>query len=459
MDDIEAQLQESYERLANSDIVWSPQPGSQTLFMTCPIYEVLYEGTRGCMKTDSLIMDFAQHVDRGYGEAWRGILFRQTYPQLDHIIAKTKQWFHQIYPEAIYSGSPSPHWRWPTGETLLLRQMEREDDYWKYHGHEYPWVGWDEITNWPTDGCYESMKACCRSSDPRIPGDLRRFRATANPFGSGHGWVKKRFIDPAPSGTPVRNKEGELRVRIHGDISENKVLLSIDPAYIAKLDSIKDPVKKKAWRFGSWTIVAGGALDDLWDPAIHTVEPFKIPEPWFIDRSFDWGSSKPFSVGWWAESDGCEVLVRRTGREEKRTFPPKTLFRVAEFYGWNGEPNEGSRMLASEVARKIRETERRFPFIVRPGPADPSIWTVEDGDSIADKMSRQGIRWKRGDNSPGSRVAGLESLRERLVAAKGRTEDPAIYIFDTCRHFIRTIPVLPRDSKKMDDVDSSAEDH
>ena len=63
---------------AADNVVWTPQPGSQTLFLSCPIFEALYHGTRGPGKTDALIMDFAQHVGQGLGSAWRGILFRQA---------------------------------------------------------------------------------------------------------------------------------------------------------------------------------------------------------------------------------------------------------------------------------------------------------------------------------------------------------------------------------------------
>ena len=47
-------------------VAWAPQPGSQESFLSCPVYEVLYEGTRGPGKTDALLMDFLQHVGQGY---------------------------------------------------------------------------------------------------------------------------------------------------------------------------------------------------------------------------------------------------------------------------------------------------------------------------------------------------------------------------------------------------------
>jgi len=445
------------EAVSAENVIWKPQSGSQRLFLSCTVHEVLNDGTRGSMKTDSLIMDFTQHVGQGFGPSWRGVLFRQSYPQLSDIVARTKKWFRQIFPGQAEFNKNSYTWEWKTGEALLLRYMNDPDDYWNYHGHEYPWIGWEELTNWAAPDCYEAMKTCNRSSDSRVP---RKYRANCNPLGPGHNWVKAYFVDPAPVGTIIRNEEGDRRVRIHSDIEENQVLLRADPGYLSVLNGISDPNKKKAWRFGSWDITSGGALDDVWDRDIHVLSPFEIPAGWYVDRTYDWGSSKPFSVGWWAESDGTEVTIKGGMVREKRNYPSKTLFRIGEMYGWNGEPNKGCRMTSMEVARRIREVEQLLPFYVHPGPADNTIFEVSEGRCIADDMATLGVMWTRSNKGPGSRVTGLEKVRERLIAsAKRPMEEPGLFVFENCIHFIRTVPTLPRDPKKIDDVDTTAEDH
>ena len=434
------------------NVVWRPLPGSQHKFSRCPVYEALYEGTRGNGKTDSLIMDFAQHCGRGFGVNWRGILFRQTYPQLADVVAKSKKWFYQIFPGARFNAADYT-WKWPDGEELLLRHMKSEDDYWNYHGHEYPWIGWEELTNWPNSLCYDKMKACSRSSHPGMP---RKYRATCNPYGVGHGWVKMRFIDPAPAMQIIDDQLGQ-RVRIHGDVEENTRLLAADPEYIAKLDAIEDENLRKAWRYGAWDIVAGGIFTEVWEPSKHVLSPFDIPKTWRVDRSFDWGSSRPFSVLWWAESDGSEVTLKDGG---KRNFPRGTLFLINEWYGWTGKPNEGLKMLAADVAKGIKEREAGMSLTVRPGPADNSIFDTQDGHCIADNMAAHGVRWERSDKSPGSRTNGWELVRGRLAAGKKHPmEEPGLFAFEHCRQWLRTVPSLPRDDKKMDDVDSDSEDH
>lgn len=470
-------------QVAGADVAWAPQEGSQARFMDCPLFEVMYHGTRGPGKTDALLMSFAQHVGKGYGAAWRGVIFRQTYPQLADVVAKSEKWFRRIFPEAKFNRSHSHmYWSWPTGEVLLFRHMARPDDYWNYHGHEYPFIGFEELTNWSDPECYTRMLSCCRSSYPGVP---RMVRSTTNPYGVGHGWVKDRFaLHGAWWKTVVqthpRNPEGQLeqpRCAIHGHIDENKILLAADPNYkLTVAAAATNEAMVDAWMHGSWDIVAGGMFDDVWDHERNVVVPFAVPGDWRMDRSFDWGSSAPFSVGWWAVSDGSDLpmsdgTVMATVRGD--------LFRVAEWYGWNGRPNKGLHMLAVDVAKGIVEREIAWGWRpgkksrVRAGPADSQIYVVENGVSIAmdmqkpvriDKDVHHGVTWTRADKRPGSRKTGWEMMRKMIKAARPAPglprERPGLFVVgERCEHFLRTVLGLPRDQKDMDDVDDDAEDH
>jgi hypothetical protein len=475
----------TFEKLLNGKQVgWAPQPGSQQAFMSCPLFEVLYEGTRGPGKTDALLQDFAQHCGRGFGPAWKGILFRQTYPQLQDVISKSKKWFNTIFVGAKYNEAEH-FWRWPTGEMLLFRQFQRDDDYWNYHGHEYPWIGWEELCNWATPVGFKRMMSCCRSSVPGVP---KKLRATTNPYGPGHNWVKNRYRLPAWRGiviTDAKDDDGRpepARIAIHGNIRENQVLLQADPEYIGRIRaSARNKAELEAWLNGSWDIVAGGMFDDVWEPKVHVLPAFQIPHSWRIDRSFDYGSSKPFSVGWWAESDGSDVQLP-SGKVMSTTRGD--LFRIAEWYGSNGKPNEGLRMMAGDIARGIVEKELRMGLFgrVKAGVADSSIFDVENGHGIAQDMQQPvrledgktypGVMWLPADKRPGSRKQGWEAMRKMLKDAKrpmlktrdgkevpGPRERPGLFVFSNCDHFQRTVPVLPRSDKDQDDVNSDAEDH
>lgn len=469
---------------------WEPLPGSQAMLMERSyIFEILYHGTRGPGKSDTLLMDFAQFVGKGWGLQYKGVIFRQTFPQLEDLITKSKRWFPKMFPGAKWNGS-AYKWVFADGEELLFRQFNKPDDYWKYHGQEFQFVGWDELTNWASLEGYKSMMSCLRTTNPDIP---LRVRATTNPYGVGHNQVKFYFELPQKDGIRRRATfkienpmTGEIeehvleRLTIKGTIYENTILLTAQPNYIAQLKKQADnPAKLAAWLEGSWDIVAGGMFDDVWVPKVNVVERFIVPDSWKIDRSFDWGSSAPFSVGWWAESDGSDYM----GADGKwHSTVPGDVFRIAEWYGWNGKPNEGKKMLAVDVAKGIGERERAMFGTRRvwPGPADNAIHNTENGVSIGRDMQKRfttkdgtifknGITWTKADKRPGSRKAGWEMLRKMIRDASypvdedtGQTlprEDPGLFCFANCDQFIRTVPVLPRSDKDPDDVDTDAEDH
>lgn len=462
-------------------VAWMPLKGSQTAFMSCPFVEVLNHGTRGAAKTDGMIMSYAQHVDKGHGHAWRGVIFRQTYPQLADVQAKTEKWFSQIFPQAKFNRSKMM-WEWPTGEALLLRHMARPEDCENYQGHEYPFIGWEELTNWRDDECFRKMFACCRSSKQGVP---RMIRATTNPYGVGHGWVQDRYklhgdwwrTRTITDAVDDSGRKEPIRCAIHSHVDENTVLLEADPNYKDNLAAAAtSPEQAKAWFDGDWDIPVGGMFSAVWKSEFNVMERFEVPIGWRVDRSFDWGSTKPFAVGWWARSDGSDLLMRDGSW---RSTVPGDLFRVKEWYGCSGKPNQGVEMLATEISQGIIEREilwgwrRGDRCIVQPGPADSSIFTVESGHCIGSDMAKpvrfdgsiyRGISWAHADKRPGSRVQGWELMRKMMKAAHRidglPREAPGLFVVGSeCPDFLRTVLSLPRDEKNLEDVDTDAEDH
>lgn len=467
------------------NVIWEPLPGSQALLMSCPCNHILYEGTRGPGKTDGQVMFFRQFVGMGFGRFWRGVIFDREYKNLDDLISKSLRWFPQFKDGARFLSSRSDYkWVWPTGEELLFRQIKKKADYWNYHGQEFPFIGWNELSKFPTSDLYEEMMSCNRSSflpekhSPDKENPIREIPlvvlSTTNPYGAGHNWVKKRFIDAAPAGkiititkdvfnprTQKREPITKSQVRIFGSYKEN---IYLPPEYILELESITDPNKRKAWLWGDWDVVAGGALDGVWNRDVHIIPRFKIPKTWRLDRSLDWGSTHPFSVGFWAEANGESVTL-----PDGRIFtPPRgTLIRIHEFYGAEEVgTNKGIKMSPTDVAKNVKRIQTELNDMrwvqgkFRPGPADGQIFDKprSDVESIAKKMEDHGITWTRADKSHGSRKQGLELTRNAFENSL-RGEGPGIYIMEHCTAAISTLPTLPRDEDDPDDVDTDAEDH
>lgn len=475
-----------------NEIIWQPIPGtSQELALSCPCDHILFHGARGPGKTITQLMRFRRRVGIGYGRYWRGVIFDREFKNLSDLVNQSKREFSRFNDGAKFLESASEYkWVWPTGEELLFRHVKKVSDYEGFHGHEYPFIGWNELTKFPTPDLYEKFMSCNRSSFipaihapfanekegirvsiPEIP--LEVF-STTNSNGPGHNWVKRRFIDVAEQGEIVYKHSEVYDPRSQTEVTVTKTQVAIFGSwreniylakeYIAELDAISDENLRKAWLLGSWDVVSGGAFDDLWKNDIHILSRFVVPKDWHIDRSFDWGSTHPFAVHWWAEADGTEALFT-----DGEKFAPVrgSLICIAEWYGCKEIGlNKGLKMSASDIALGIIEMEiemmRQGWILSQPtaGPADNQISNVReiDVDTIEKKMGDKGVRWTESDKSPGSRIIGLQLVRDRLESAV-RREGHALYFMRNCKATLDILPSLERDPEKPDDIDTDSEDH
>ena len=414
--------------------MWIPQKGPQLDAIDAHwVDELFFGGARGGGKSDFLLGDFLSDIH--LGDKWRGILFRKTYNELEELQIRAREIFPD-YGGQFKSNASADYpftncWYFPGGATLKMRYLEHERDADGYQGHQYGWIGFDELTNHATPYGYNKLKACLRNSS----GIHGRIRASGNPGGKGHIWVKARFIDVARPYSEFVDPETELtRMFIPSKLTDNKYL-SGNKQYIALLRSSGSVELVKAWLDGNWDVIAG-AFFDCWDRDKHVIKPFAIPDDWLRFRSFDWGSSRPFSVGWWAVADGTTDL------------PRGALVRYKEWYGAS-EPNVGLKLTAEDVAKGIRLRDSgKIGYSV----ADPACWKVDGGPSIAERMLKLGVVFRRADNQ---RINGWDQMRQRFNGE----DSPMIYCFDTCVDSIRTIPLLQHDENHPEDIDTEMEDH
>jgi len=424
---------------------WAPQPGPQLAAIEAAwCDELFFGGARGGGKSDYLIGDYLADGS-SYGAEWRGILFRRTYPELEEIIARSKSIIPGTYPGSEWKESDKT-WTLPSGATLRLRYVERDDDASRYQGHQYSWLGFDELTNWSSPNAYKALLATLRNGSMPIPN--KRVRSSGNPGGPGHQWVKARFVDHAPSGyVPFHDAvTGMRRMFIPSRVGDNAILLANDPGYVDRLRGVGSEELVRAWLDGDWSVVAGAFFDN-WSSEKHVVRPFSIPERWPRFRAGDWGSARPFAFYWIAVCtddttiDG--VLIKRG-----------CLVVYREWYGSSGEPNVGLKVPAEQVGEGIRR--REIGENVRHGVLDPAAFASDGGPSIAERLR---VNFSPADNKrvgKSGAMGGWDQVRARLDGEGGR---PMLLFFSTCQHAIRTLPALQHDPMRLEDIDTSAEDH
>jgi hypothetical protein len=458
---------------------WAPMPGAQNLSMECPIFEMLWEGNRGSGKSELLLMDFAKDIDKGYGDAWRGILFRRQLGDLDEMVRKSENLFSKLYgPRFRFLYSKSDYkCTWDTGEALLFRHLANVEEYQEYHGHQYPWLGFEELTQWEDDKPFRKMFSCCRPPAQGVP---TRVRANTNPYGVGHHWVKKRYGLPLKRGKVIRKPDEEPRVAINLDLRENFVLLHTDPGYPARIRAAAgSKAEADAWGGGDWDVNAGGMFDDVWNKHINVIpdiKPSNLPRSWKLSRSYDHGQSKPFAYLAWAESSGEPIRLPvmlpdgTVGYRHIGTVRGDIIL-FKEWYGCKeGEDDVGLTMTATNIAKGIRDRESDWGVWHRlnSGPADANIWTKDprgEQHSVIDDFEKVlgADCFEKADMTPGSRKTGYQQIREYMKGAApgpdGTRETVGLFVCEGCVHWLDLVPTAPRDPDDMDELPKKYEDH
>ena len=441
-------------------MVWEAQAGNQASAISADwCDEVFYGGERGGGKSDYQIGYQEDGVLR-YGNKWRGIMFRKTYPELEELQSRAMQ----VFPDSggIYKTQPSAEfpfsncWYWPTGASVKMRFIEHERDYGRYHGHQYTGISFDEVTEYATPSGLLKMLSTLRSPYG-VPCTVR---LTGNPGGIGHGWVKERYIRNGAFNPYTDPDSGFTRMFVPSKTADNVILLKNDPKYRDRIKAATggNEALRKAWLEGDWNIVAG-AFFDCWRQTKHVIRPFAIPEHWMRFRSGDWGSAKPFSIGWWA------VVSDEHRTEEGVILPRGCMVRYREWYGikkndaGQKQYNVGLKLTAEAVAEGIAEREKGEK--IQYGALDPAAFSEDGGPSIAERMlMSHRILWDRADNARVARrgaLGGWDQMRSRMI---GEDEDrPMVVCFSTCEDSIRTIPIQQHDEGNVEDIDTDGEDH
>ncbi len=388
------------------------------------------------------------------------MIVRKTYPELqeNHILPLTALLCCYAPRKqdrlAVYNDSKK-HILFPNGSRILFRYCDHEKDTQRFQGTEVDVLFVDEATQ-QSEEKMKQLTACVRGVND-FP---KRIYYTCNPGGEGHGWVKRLFID-----RNFRDLEDPKDYRfIQSLVTDNLALMKQDPDYVKQLEAL--PAKlRAAWLHGDWNLFSGQFFEDLRtepDRALcaqagitpeealkqrrftHVIEPFDLNKGpcrgWNILRSYDFGYNKPFSLGYWAvDYDGV-------------------LYRILEIYGCTETPDEGVKWSPEEQFRRFREFEQEHPWLkgrkITDSVADPAIWDSSRGESIAETAAKFGLYFTPGDHA---RIPGWMQVHYRLQFDENGY--PRMYVFNTCKAFLRTMPLMMYSGTRPEDLDTKLEDH
>ena len=424
-------------------IEWRPHNGPQTRFHLSRAYETLFGGTKGPGKTDTLLREGLRQI---HIPNYRAIIFRRTYPNLREIIDRSHKYFGGL---GAKFNAQDHRWQWPNGASYAFGHVQHEHDKYNHNGHEYHYIGFDEVTEF-TETQYLFLMAQNRTSDSRIRCYIR---STANPGGVGHGWVKKRFIDclkPCELKYFKRQEDDDLecppndphavsREFIPATVYDNPSITENDPNYIKRLEQLPEE-DKQALLYGNWDIFKGQFFK-AWRRSIH-VRDREVSKGFNKFIAIDYGYAAPSAVGWFMVDFDGNLHMYRELYKEGLTY--------------------------TQLAEKIKEMtpeDEKIDYAV----ADPAIWGDKShhgkdgikGESGGETMQ---IEWKnftaliKADNS---RIIGWGRMRELLEPRQlpDGSFESKFTVSPNCRDFIRTVPSLIHDDKKIEDCNSDGEDH
>lgn len=450
-----------------------------------PATEILYGGAAGGGK--SYFMRALAILLCGMIPGLNVYLFRRIYDDLIKNHMEGTGGFPEMLGGLIASGHVkivAEEIRFWNGSKIFLCHCQHDKDRFKYQGAEIHVLLMDELTMF-SEIVYRFLRGRMRRP-PQVPAWAQQFFkekfgvdleakiplavAGSNPGNLGHQWVKASFIDnaePFQLRRMPKSEGGMLRQYIPARLEDNEHIDAED--YEGKLEGLGSAELVKAMRHGDWNVVAGAFFDNI-RVDMHKLPTFTPPAHWTRFRSMDWGSAKPFSVGWWAvveEDTWLSDLVADLRGHPDRKIPRNAIIRYREWYGVkraeNGAavPNEGLKLSAEAVAKGIADREKGEKIHEQMSPADPSMWKEDGGPSIAERMVKyrgatDGPRFKPADNT---RTTGWQQMYSRLAFEHVDDGDPMLFVMDCCTDWWRTVPALQHDEHKPEDVDSDLEDH
>lgn len=424
---------------------WRPFEGPQENFCQRGEYEVLFGGAKGPGKTDCLIMEATRGTEYS---RYKGLILRRTFPRLQEIIDRCHMWYPHF---GAYYKAGEHRWYFPGGAIITLGHVQHEDSKYDYHGKEFHWMGWDELTEFfRTQYLFILANVRKASEGPDL-----RIRCTTNPGGVGHVWVRDRFVTIVePGKTYIDPVTGTSRVFIPATVYDNDNIVKYDPQYIKRLEGLPE-VEKRRFLYGEWGVFEGQVFTEL-SQRVYGADWFPIPPEWEKFMAFDWGYSRPWCALWFAlDFDGTLYLYREL-------YGTKDAYGSPEY-----SPDKGKRQTNIEICRDILDAEKeRIKYRV----ADPACWSptklkgsnVMHGPSFTEDAGKEGLFFLKADND---RLRGKQQIHQRLQVETEVGEDNEItkeytkfVAFNTCKRWWDEMLELREDPKNPEDVDTDQPD-
>ena len=386
----------------------------QKKFIDADESEVLFGGAAGGGKSYGQMVDTLLFALRY--PASKQLVLRRTFSELDKSLIRLSL---SLFPNKIYTFNSSSHTgKFKNGSCVDFGYCATENDVYQYQSAEYDVIRFDELTHF-TEAQYIYLISRVRGANP-YP---KQIKSSTNPGGVGHGWVKRRFVDPSEPGKSFVGEDGMKRIFIPSLLDDNKFLSEGDPKYRDRLLALPER-EKKALLYGDWNIFEGQYFTEF-KRDTHVIMPFEVPRSYRRFRTIDYGLDR-LACLWIAVSPEGDFFVYR------------------EYC----ESNLSISAAARAILERTPDSEEIYATL-----APPDLWSrsQETGRTKASIFSEYGINFTKTSND---RETGWLALKELLCDTDGA---PRLKIFSTCTELIKCLPALTID--KLRPSDCATEPH
>lgn len=250
---------------------------TQKVFLRTLSLEALFGGAAGGGKSSALLMAAMQYVDvPGYS----AILFRRTYADLalpGALMDRFKSWI---------ATQDDIHWNanqyvatFPSGARISFGYLNNTNDYLRYKGSEFQFIGMDEVTEIRENDYRYLFSRLRRPASGELSKVPLRMRSASNP---APNWVRQRFIVEGPETS---------RIFVPSMLTDNP---GIDAdSYRMALQAL-DPIERRRLEMGDWWATSLGTLFDRTDfPIIDHHEVPQVTSSARAIRFWDMAATEP----------------------------------------------------------------------------------------------------------------------------------------------------------------------
>lgn len=430
-------------------------PFQQRVLLVPEEFDLALLGGRGGAKSYSLALLALRHIEQ-YGARARVLYVRRSHAGTADFEALCRELFTTIYGTAVRFNAQEGLFKFPSGGTLEVNQIEDAGSYGKFHGRSFTLLLIDEAGQFATPDLLDRLR-----SNLRGPKDIPiRVALAANPGDVGHSWLLKRHAMNVPWKVYTEAASARQFVHCPSTFLDNPFIDQDE--YRSQLGAAcpADPELLRAWLEGDWTTAVRGAyFGAVIEHIRNMVEPWEgIPAGWEVYLAHDFGVSAPSVTYIVAQSPGAKG-------PDGKWYPRGSMVLVDELA--TNEPNSLDKgmgyttpVLAEYIRAMCREWKsgNGFRSVPPEGCADDSIFNNTGGQlgSISDEFARAGVSFwpaRKADRIPGW------NIMRRLLQDAGKPDRPGLYIARSCEYFWATVPTLGRNPRKVEDLDTHGPDH